>query len=303
MPRPLVQNVQTVACVGAGTIGAAWAAYFLSRGLTVVATDPEPAAKAHLMDTVESVWSRLQQLSPCQQADQANLSFTDDLEAAVEGAEFIQESAPDDESLKIKLLRRIGEASPADSVIASSSSTFLPSRLSSQCAHPERVIVGHPFVPAYLIPLVEVVGGEETDIAALDWAMRFYTHVGKRPLQLKKEIEGYIANRLQRAVFAEALELVANGICDYDDIDKAVTWGPGLRWAIQGPVLHRHLGGGKGGVRHMIEHFGWDGEPGGEVRFIKSIESRWGRNTIEELEAWRDDNLTSMLQNLKTSPE
>lgn len=303
MPRPLVQNVQTVACVGAGTIGAAWAAYFLSRGLTVVATDPEPAAKAHLMDTVESVWSRLQQLSPCQQADQANLSFTDDLEAAVEGAEFIQESAPDDESLKIKLLRRIGEASPADSVIASSSSTFLPSRLSSQCPHPERVIVGHPFVPAYLIPLVEVVGGEETDIAALDWAMRFYTHIGKRPLQLKKEIEGYIANRLQRAVFAEALELVANGICDYDDIDKAVTWGPGLRWAIQGPVLHRHLGGGKGGVRHMIEHFGWDGEPGGEVRFIKSIESRWGRNTIEELEAWRDDNLTLMLQNLKASPE
>ena len=303
MPRPLVQNVQTVACVGAGTIGAAWAAYFLSRGLTVVATDPEPAAKAHLMDTVESIWSRLQQLSPCPQADQANLSFTDDLEAAVEGAEFIQESAPDDESLKIKLLRRIGEASPADSVIASSSSTFLPSRLSSQCPHPERVIVGHPFVPAYLIPLVEVVGGEETDIAALDWAMRFYTHIGKRPLQLKKEIEGYIANRLQRAVFAEALELVANGICDYDDIDKAVTWGPGLRWAIQGPVLHRHLGGGKGGVRHMIEHFGWDGEPGGEVRFIKSIESRWGRNTIEELEAWRDDNLTLMLQNLKASPE
>ena len=303
MPRPLVQNVQTVACVGAGTIGAAWAAYFLSRGLTVVATDPEPAAKAHLMDTVESVWSRLQQLNPCQQADQANLSFTDDLEAAVEGAEFIQESAPDDESLKIKLLRRIGEASPADSVIASSSSTFLPSRLSSQCPHPERVIVGHPFVPAYLIPLVEVVGGEETDIAALDWAMRFYTHIGKRPLQLKKEIEGYIANRLQRAVFSEALELVANGICDYDDIDKAVTWGPGLRWAIQGPVLHRHLGGGKGGVRHMIEHFGWDGEPGGEVRFIKSIESRWGRNTIEELEAWRDDNLTLMLQNLKASPE
>ena len=128
MPRPLVQNVQTVACVGAGTIGAAWAAYFLSRGLTVVATDPEPAAKAHLMDTVESIWSRLQQLSPCPQADQANLSFTDDLEAAVEGAEFIQESAPDDESLKIKLLRRIGEASPADSVIASSSSTFLTIR-------------------------------------------------------------------------------------------------------------------------------------------------------------------------------
>lgn len=186
MPRPLVQNVQTVACVGAGTIGAAWAAYFLSRGLTVVATDPEPAAKAHLMDTVESIWSRLQQLSPCPQADQANLSFTDDLEGAVEGAEFIQESAPDDESLKIKLLRRIGEASPADSVIASSSSTFLPSRLSSQCPHPERVIVGHPFVPAYLIPLVEVVGGEETDIAALDWAMRFYTYIGKRPLQLKK---------------------------------------------------------------------------------------------------------------------
>ena len=120
---------------------------------------------------------------------------------------------------------------------------------------------------------------------------------------MQTEIEGYIANRLQRVVFEEALSLVANGICDYDDIDKAVTLGPGLRWAIQGPILHRHLGGGKGGVRHMIDHFGWDGEPGGEDQFIQAINDRWGHATIDELEEWRDDNLVTMLKNLRSAPE
>ena len=303
MTRPLFNDVRRAACVGSGTIGAAWAACFLSRGIEVFATDPNPAAGADLEKAIDAAWPKLAAIGLPSEADRSQLRFTSDLTEAVSGADFIQESAPDNEDLKIELIGQISESCPIDSVIASSSSTFLPSRLASRCRNPERVIVGHPFVPVYLIPLVEVVGGAQTSLDVLDWAAGFYDRLGKAPLRLKREIEGYIANRLQRVVFEEALALVANGICDYDDIDKAVTLGPGLRWAIQGPILHRHLGGGKGGVRHMIDHFGWDGEPGGENQFIEAINSRWGHTTIDELEDWRDDNLVTMLKHLRAAPE
>jgi 3-hydroxyacyl-CoA dehydrogenase len=289
--------------VGTGTIGAAWAACFLSRGIEVFATDPNPAAGAHLEKAIDAAWPKLAAIGLPSEADRSQLRFTSDMTEAVSGADFIQESAPDNEDLKIELIGQISESCPIDSVIASSSSTFLPSRLASRCRNPERIIVGHPFVPVYLIPLVEVVGGAQTSPDVLDWAAGFYDRLGKAPLRLKTEIEGYIANRLQRVVFEEALALVANGICDYDDIDKAVTLGPGLRWAIQGPILHRHLGGGKGGVRHMIDHFGWDGEAGGEHQFIEAIHDRWGHTTIDELEDWRDDNLVTMLKHLRSAPE
>jgi carnitine 3-dehydrogenase len=217
-------------------------------------------------------------------------------------ADFIQESAPDDEALKIELIAQIDAACRTDVVISSSSSRFLPSRLASVCSHPERVIVGHPFVPAYLVPLVEVVGGSSTPLEILNWAVDFYRLVGKRPLKLKKEIEGYIANRLQAVIYLEALSLVEQGICDYADIDDAVTWGPGLRWALQGPLLGRHLGGGKGGIRHMIDHFGWEGVSGGEEAFIDAVERQWKHVSITELESWRDDNLLAILEGLTPPP-
>ena len=190
-------EVLRVACVGAGTIGSAWAAYFLARGLDVVATDPAVGARERLNQNVDDAWPKLEQLGLSSDASRDRLIFVDQLEDAVKDADFVQESAPDDEHLKIDLIARIDAACLPGTVIASSSSKFLPSRLSAQCARPERVIVGHPFVPAYLVPLVEVVGGDATDPAALDWAMGFYRRVGKQPLRLKKEIESYIANRLQ----------------------------------------------------------------------------------------------------------
>ena len=149
-----------------------------------------------------------------------------------------------------------------------------------------------------------MVGAEDTDPDVLDWAMGFYTAIGKRPIRLKKEIEAYVANRLQRAIFAEALSLVGQGICGFDDIDDAVTWGPGLRWAIQGPSLTRHLGGGKGGIRQFIENFGWSGGSSGVEAgtFIDAIERRWGHVTTTELESWRDDNLLAMLEHLAPPP-
>jgi len=303
MCRVEPEEVRRVACVGSGTIGAAWAAQFLARGLDVVATDPDPDAERRLRDGVARAWPALEALGLTTGASMDRLHFEPDLSRALHGAAFVQESAPDDEALKVALVEEIDAACPPEVVIASSSSTFLPSRIAGRAAHPERVLVGHPFVPVYLVPLVEVVAADAADPAAVDWAMRFYAHLGKHPLRLKREIEGYVANRLQRALFAEALRLVEAGVCDYDDIDTAVVYGPGMRWAYSGPVLHRHLGGGLGGVRRMIEHFGWSGAPGGEVAFIEAVEGRWGRWPIEELERWRDTNLLAMTRTLRREPD
>ena len=302
MSRPAPTDVKRVACVGAGTIGSGWAAYFLAQGLDVQAADPAPDAEKKLRRNVDDAWPKLVRLGLAPNADRDRLQFTKDLQQAVAQAQFIQESAPDNEVLKTELIAQIGSVAPATSVISSSSSQFLPSRIASQCPHPERVIVGHPFVPSHLVPLVEVVGAESTDSAVLDWAMAFYTTIGKRPLRLKKEIEAYIANRLQRVIFREALSLVEQGVCEYADIDAAVTWGPGLRWAIQGPVLTRHLAGGKGGIRQCLKSFGWAGAKGGEQDFIEAIESRWGHVSTTELESWRDDNLLVMLKELEPPP-
>ena len=303
MTRAPAQGVKRVACVGTGTIGSGWAATFLAHGLEVFAADPAPGAEARLILNIDDAWPKLEALGLGDSANRERLRFTDDIAEAVREAEFVQESATEDEALKVELLARVDAACSPDTVIASSSSQFLPSRIAAGCRHPERVIVGHPFVPTYLIPLVEVVGGDDTDPAVLDWAKAFYRAAGKRPLVLKKEIEGYIANRLQRAVFAEAMALVDDGICAWGDVEDAVTWGPGFRWAVLGPLLHRHLGGGKGGVRHMIEHFGWSGTPGGEVDFIEAVEQRCGGVPVAELESWRDDKLIAMLHALTEHPQ
>jgi carnitine 3-dehydrogenase len=297
-----VEAARRVACVGTGTIGSGWAALFLARGLDVTAWDPAPDAAASLAASINRAWPKLARLGLAEGASPERLVFAPSLAEAVADAEFVQESAPDDEPLKIRLLAEIDASCPAEAVIASSSSRFLPSRIASDCRHPERVIVGHPFVPAYLVPLVEVVGGERTDEAVMAGAVAFYARVGKRPLRLKKEVEAYVANRLQHVLLEEGLRLVEAGVCDYDDIDRAVTWGPGFRWPVVGPVLHRHLGGGKGGVRHMIEHFGWRGTPGTEQAFIEAIEARWGHVSIDALESWRDDNLIALLEHLEPPP-
>ena len=302
MARVEVNEVSRVACVGSGTIGGGWAALFLANGLDVIATAPAPNAETRLREDVARAWTRLERLGLAPGADPMRLRFTSDLADAVADAEFVQESAPDDEALKIDLIARIDAHCNPDIVIASSSSTFLPSRLSAKCAHPGRVTIGHPFVPSYLVPLVEVVGSAQTARGDLAWLAAFYQRLGKTTVTLKNEIEGYIANRLQRAVFDEASELVAAGICDWLDIETAVTAGPGFRWPLLGPVLHRHLGGGRGGVRHMIEHFGWRGHPDTRDAFIAAVEQRWGEVPMTALEDWRDEGLLAMLEHLAPAP-
>ena len=302
MTRPEPHDVQRVACIGAGTVGAGWAAVFLSRGMDVTVADPDPKAEDKARDIVDQAWPFLEDLGLGEGADRGRMSVVPSVAAAVADAQFVQESAPEDEALKIALMAEIAEAAPAATVIASSSSQFLPSRLASGCRAGERVIVGHPFVPSYLIPLVEVVGGETTDSAVLDWAVAFYRAIGKHPLRLQREIEAYIANRLQFVIFKEAEELVAQGICDFADVDTAMTRSIGLRWAFAGPLLCQHLGGGKGGLGHFIDHFGWRGREETRIKALESADRLAGHLTIDELESWRDRNLAALLKSLEPLP-
>ena len=260
MTRPSPDAVKRVACVGAGTIGAGWAALFLARGMEVVLADPGQDADVKARAAVDRAWPVLERRGLAPGASRERLHFAASTAEAVDGADFVQESAPDREQLKIDLFAELDAVAASRVVLASSSSAFLPTRLQSRCSDPGRVIIGHPFAPSYLVPLVEVVGGERTEYAVLEWAFTFYRALGKEVLRLRREIESYVANRLQAVVFGEMASLVREGVCAYEDVDLAMRAGPGLRWAFAGPVLCYHLGGGKGGVRHMIEHFGWEGD-------------------------------------------
>lgn len=302
MTRPDPDKVERVACVGAGTIGGGWAAYFLARGMDVVATDPGEGAEEKLRDLVARAWPSLQELGLSEGASQDRLAFTADLAECVAEADFVQESAPDWKDLKIDMFEKIGAAARADVVIASSSSEFIPTDISVDCANPERCIIGHPFAPSYLIPLVEVVGGEKTSPEVLDWAVAFYNGIGKKALKLKKEIDHYIANRLQYAVFEEMHNLVEQGICDFADVDTAMRYGPGQRWAFAGPLLCLHMGGGQGGLRGFIDHFGWTGPEGSAEKAVAEVEALYGDYTMSEIEAWRDANLLAMDDTLKMEP-
>jgi carnitine 3-dehydrogenase len=224
-----------VACVGTGLMGSGWAAHFLRAGRDVVAYDPNPAAATYVRDTVKRAWPVVEALGLSEGASLDRLRITDDLAEAVQGAVFIQESAPEDEALKIELLAQIDGLASPDTVICSSSSGFLAGRLRSACKHKGRVLVGHPFNPPYLIPLVEVVAGDGADADAVSAAVAFYESVNGKAIVLKKDILGYVANRLQMALFREIFHLVSEDVASVADIDDAIAYGPGLRWAVFGP--------------------------------------------------------------------
>jgi carnitine 3-dehydrogenase len=250
-------KVKHVALVGTGVIGASWATLFLAKGLDVIATDTAPEAEAKLRATVARQWAAMETLGLSSGASQARLTFTASLEEAVRDADFIQESGPERLEIKRTLYRAMDEAAGPDVVIATSSSGILISEVQVACARrPDRVLVGHPFNPPHLIPLVEVVGGKATSDAAVATAMAFYNAVGKHPIHLKKEVKGHVANRLQAALWREAFALVNDGVASVADIDAAVAHGPGLRWALLGPFLNLHLSGGVGGLEYVLDHLG-----------------------------------------------
>jgi len=254
--RPDARNVRVVTSIGAGPIGGGWAAFFLARGYEVRAYLHHMNEERAFRSVLDTAWPCLEDLGLADGASLANLTITDNLETAVAGTGFVQESAPERLEIKQELYRHLGEMVPPNVVIASSTSGLPMSDIQARCPTPERTVVGHPFNPPYLLPLVEVVGGKATDKAALDWAMDFYRIAGKEPLLLKKEIPGFVATRLQEALWREALHMVANGEATPEDIDRALRFGPAPRMAIQGQCMAFHVACGEGGMATNLDQFG-----------------------------------------------
>ncbi len=246
--------IHRIAIVGTGVIGASWAAQYLACGFDVIATDPAPNAEANLHKYVDEAWQQLENIGLSPGASRDRLSFTTDMKQALASADLVQENGPERPDFKMKLFADMDDATPVDSLIASSSSGITPSVMQTKCKHPERVLVGHPFNPPHIIPLVEVVGGAKTAPEAIQQAMRFYASIGKKPIHLRKEMPGHVANRLQAALYREMLFLIEQGVLSVEETDTAVCYGPGLRWGVMGQSLQWHLGGGAGGIKHFMEH-------------------------------------------------
>ncbi|TGD97465.1 3-hydroxyacyl-CoA dehydrogenase NAD-binding domain-containing protein [Methylobacterium nonmethylotrophicum] len=245
-----------VAVIGTGVIGASWVSQFLAQGLDVTATDPAPGAETRLRETVARHWPVLAQIGLASGASPERLTFVAEPDAAVEGADFVQENGPERLEIKRDTYRRLDAAAPPDVVLATSSSGLAPSAIQDACRYPGRVVLGHPFNPPHLVPLVEVLGGRQTDEGAIAAAMTFYVRIGKQPIRLRREMVGHVANRLQAALWREAFHLVGTGAATVADIDAAIAHGPGLRWALMGPCLLNHLSGGPGGLAHTLDHLG-----------------------------------------------
>ena len=246
--------IRRIAIVGTGVIGASWAAQYLARGFDVVATDPAPNAEANLRKYVDEAWPQLIAIGLTPGASKDRLSFTTNMKEALAKADLVQENGPERPDFKIKLYADMDDATSPDSLIASSSSGITPSVMQTKCQHPERVLVGHPFNPPHIIPLVEVVGGARTSPEAIKQAMAFYTSIGKKAIHVRKELPGHVANRLQAALYREMLYLIEQGVLSVEETDAAVCYGPGLRWGVMGQSLQWHVGGGAGGINHFMEH-------------------------------------------------
>src|ERR1700757_3341508 len=246
--------IKRIAIVGTGVIGASWAAEYLARGFDVVATDPGPNAEANLRKYVDEAWKDLTNIGLSKGASRDRLTFTKDMKEALSKADLVQENGPERPDFKMKLYAEMDEVTPIDSLLASSSSGITPSVIQSKCKHPERVVIGHPFNPPHIIPLVEIVGGSKTSPDAIQQAISFYASIGKKPIHVKKELPGHVANRFQAALYREMLYIIEQGILSVEDTDAAVSYGPGLRWGVMGQSLQWHLGGGAGGIKHFMEH-------------------------------------------------
>lgn len=301
------ESAHRVTIVGTGTIGASWATHYLARGFDVTATDPAPGAEAALRSYVEGAWDGVTKLGLAPGASPDRLKFTSDLAAALTDADFVQENGPERPELKVKLFADIDAATPVDSIIASSSSGITMSEIQVQCRHPERTVIGHPFNPPHVIPLVEVVGGKQTSPETISATMDFYRFIGKKPILLKKELPGHVANRIQSALYREVAYLIGAGVLDVADADDAVSWGPGLRWGVMGPSLLWHLGGGQGGIQHFMDTLmprmaaNWPGLGSPEFtpelaqQIVTGVLEEADGKSIDELATQRDDVLFDLI--------
>jgi len=303
------RHIRRIAVIGTGVIGASWTALFLAKGLDVVATDIAPDAEASLRRFVDMAWPAMKRLGLAPNASQSRLTFNADLVTAVKGADLVQENGPERIEFKRKLYGQLDEVLPPDVIIASSSSGLTMSEIQTACpSHPERCLIGHPFNPPHLIPLVEIVGGAKTSEDTIQRASEFYTALGKQTVRLHKEVPGHVANRLQAALAREVYHLVAEGVVSVADVDAALCWGPGLRWGVMGQVLLNHLGGGQGGIEHFFQQFtgpitAWWKVLGSpqltselQQKLIDGVRAEAGSRSIDGLAAERDEVLLGLLE-------
>lgn len=308
-----ITDIKTFAALGSGVIGSAWVARALAHGLDVVAWDPAPGAEAALRQRVANAWPALVKQGLSASASPERLRFVATIEECVCEADFIQESAPERLDLKLQLHSQISAAAKPNALIGSSTSGLLPSEFYEGATHPERCVVGHPFNPVYLLPLVEVVGGKQTDPEAVQAAIKVYESLGMRPLHVRKEVPGFIADRLLEALWREALHLVNDGVATTGEIDDAIRFGAGLRWSFMGTFLTYTLAGGDAGMRHFMNQFGpalqlpWTYLPAPELTnkliddVVDGTTEQLGERSITALERYRDDCLLAVLDAVRVT--
>ncbi len=304
-------NIKTIGIIGAGTIGSSWAAYFLATGRKVHAWDPVDGAEEKIRSFIENAWAALDGLGVVVEgASLDNLVVEKTAAAAAEPADFIKESAPERLDIKQALYKDFEPAVRPEVVISTSTSGLLMSDLQRETQNPERFVLGHPFNPPHLIPLVEVLGGEKTDPAVVDWMVDFYNAIGKKGIKLFKEVPGHVANRMQAAIWREAIHLAQEGVASVEDIDAAIAYGPGIRWALMGPNLTFHLAGGEGGMANFVEHLGpptssWWADLGTpsfnedvKKMLVSGVDEETKGKSVKELVAIRDKRLLALLKTL-----
>lgn len=304
--------VTHAATLGGGVIGQSWTALFLAAGRSVAVFDPDPGVEPRVRSAVDAAWPVLTKLGLTDRGDPGRLVFCESARAAVEGAQFVQESAPERVDLKHELYATIEPALGETAVVASSASGLTLTELQAGWRRPSRFVLGHPFNPPHLIPLVEVMGNEHTDPGVVDWARAFYESVGKVTIELKREVPGHVANRLQAALWREAIHLVNEGVASVEDVDAAVSSGPGLRWAAMGPTLLFHLGAGDGGLAAFCERYAdsfnrwWDdlGRPRLDQatvdRLVEGLAPVTDARTVDDLATDRDELMTAFVAAART---
>ena len=307
-------GLRSVGLLGGGVIGGGWAARFLLNGVDVRLYDPDPEAPRKVDEVVQNARRAFRKLTQAPLPREGRLTFVATPAEAVAGVGFVQESAPEREDVKISLLKAASRAAPREVVFASSTSGLLPSRLQAEMEHPELLTIGHPFNPVYLLPLVEVCGGVHTARETTERAASVYRSVGMRPLVLRTEIDGFVADRLLEALWREALWLVADDVASVEEIDDAIRFGAGLRWSAMGTFMLYRLAGGEAGMRHFMEQFGpalrWPWTKLTDVpeltdelldRLVAQSDAQAAGRSIRELEHLRDDCLVSVLQALRAN--
>jgi 3-hydroxybutyryl-CoA dehydrogenase len=301
-------NVNHTAVLGAGVIGASWTALFLASGRSVAVFDVADTAEAQVRNYVEQAWPVLKELGLTEKGNPDRVSFHKSAAEAVEGAQFVQESVPERINIKHELFAAIEPALARDAVVASSASGLTLSEMQAGWKNPARFVLGHPFNPPHLIPLVEVMGNGRTADGTVEAAERFYASVGKVTIRVNREVPGHVANRLQAAVWREAIHLVKTGVASVEDVDKAMWAGPGLRWAAMGPTMLFHLGAGEGGLAAFCERYTssfnrwWDDlgvlhlDPKTSATLVQGVAQEARGKPVAELSGQRDALITATLK-------